>query len=166
MFIYHLAKLCGFCPAKNNNEIGRLFSAFLYPFEDDILKQPKYFVSMFVYYLAKLSFACQKQWNWQITFGISIPFWGWHTKTKYFISVHIQISKTGSFENEIGRLFLAFLYPLGDDILKQNHNILSMFIYLAKLEVLPAKNHEIGRLFLAFLYPFDDILKQYQSVSL
>ena len=47
-------------PAKNN-EIGRLFLAFQYPFEDDIPKQHQNILSMFVHisFFKTGSFACQ-----------------------------------------------------------------------------------------------------------
>ena len=65
--------------------------------------------------------------------------------------------------NEVGRLFFEFLYPFKDDILKQNRNILSMFIYI--YISFSQDISEIGRLFLAFLYPFEnDILKQNQNI--
>ena len=54
MFIYHLAKL-EVLPAKILVRLTDYFSAFLYPFEDDILKQNQNIVSMFTY-LTKLGF--------------------------------------------------------------------------------------------------------------
>ena len=69
--------------------------------------------------------------------------------------------------NEIGRLFLTFLYPFEDDILKLKQNILFyVYIPFSKTGNFACQGvSEIGRLFSAFLYPFeDDILKQNQKI--
>ena len=120
-----------------------------------------------------MGLACQEQWNWQIIFDISLPFWGWHTKIKpkYFVYVHMPFSKTGNFAcqgiSEFGRLFSACLYPFEDDITKTKPKyFVNVHISFSKTGSFACQDtNESGRLFLVFLYPFeDDILKQTQNI--